>query len=517
MEGLKESDSPEVDTINDARIGMMESLPQRFEPSELSQLTAVPVPTPTAEIRLRPDKDSLADTTQSTDGKQQRVVPASPLPTAVAVAELSDAEGIREIDDDPVIAPDPVEKLSEFPILTSPAGELTLADYQQIPELEVAPAVTITQRQKRMLDRKIKKWAEKIDISEGSPESVSWKHKGQTYVAKFSRFPASNEMDMDQIVVEVTTQQDGRQLTTVMRMKQLAFSNFAQFIHRWDPGVMIHDDEMDGRFHSNSQISLDFDRHTKPVFHDKVTTASFRLFFDRVARKSTRKQIFRGGLETGIKKIRMPKPRLLFADLQAPSGQNKQLFTEDTRIIFKQDGQYTWQSLDDDTLIQQQLIGDEPVYLLAAPGITLHVSGTVKGKVMVYSPRRIVIEDDLVYNAGGLAGGDDVLGLVSDHDIVIAKQEITGEGDLTINASIYAKHRFAVRDYSTDRTGTLNIVGSVSAGTVTATEPRYATRIVFDKRFETLRPPGFPVTDSYELTNLDYDWLVAPQESTENN
>ena len=34
-------------------------------------------------------------------------------------------------------------------------------------------------------------------------------------------------------------------------MNRIAFSNFAQFIDRWDPEVEIHDDLIDGRFHSN--------------------------------------------------------------------------------------------------------------------------------------------------------------------------------------------------------------------------------------------------------------------------
>ncbi|NND83107.1 MAG: hypothetical protein HKN50_11820, partial [Gammaproteobacteria bacterium] len=312
------------------------------------------------------------------------------------------------------------------------------------------------------------------------------------------------------MVVEVTTEQDGQRLTTTMKMKQLAFSNFAQFVHRWDPELLLHDDELEGRFHSNSRIELDFDHDAKPIFHGKVTTASSRVGFEQVAYRATRKQIFRGGLETGVKKIRMPKPKLLFGDAQTLASQNTQLFTQDTRIVFKPGGHYTWQTLSDGAINEQQgSIGDEPVYLMATAGTTLYVSGTVNGKVLVYSPRRIVIEGNLVYRSQQ----DDLLGLVSGRDVVIADQETTGDGGLTIHGSIYAGRRFTVRDYSSDHAGTLTIVGSLSAGTLTATEPRYATRIVFDKRFETLRPPGFPVTDSFELTSLDLDWLATPLEN----
>ena len=43
-------------------------------------------------------------------------------------------------------------------------------------------------------------------------------------------------------------------------MNRVAFSNFAQFIDRWDPEVEIHDDLIDGRFHSNSEIRVSRDR-----------------------------------------------------------------------------------------------------------------------------------------------------------------------------------------------------------------------------------------------------------------
>jgi hypothetical protein len=46
----------------------------------------------------------------------------------------------------------------------------------------------------------------------------------------------------------------------------------------------------------------------------------------------------------------------------------------------------------------------------------------------------------------------------------------------------------------------------LSAGSISATEPRYATKIEFDPRFERLRPPGFPVTNRYETESWDRQW-----------
>ena len=36
------------------------------------------------------------------------------------------------------------------------------------------------------------------------------------------------------------------------------------------------------------------------------------------------------------------------------------------------------------------------------------------------------------------------------------------------------------------------ILGSLTAGTILETEPRYATKLDYDKRFEYLRPGEFP-------------------------
>ncbi len=56
----------------------------------------------------------------------------------------------------------------------------------------------------------------------------------------------------------------------------------------------------------------------------------------------------------------------------------------------------------------------------------------------------------------------------------------------------------------------LYLYGSLSAGSISATEPRYHTKIQFDHRLEDLRPPGFPVTDQYEVESWDAVWSVDP-------
>ena len=52
----------------------------------------------------------------------------------------------------------------------------------------------------------------------------------------------------------------------------------------------------------------------------------------------------------------------------------------------------------------------------------------------------------------------------------------------------------------------LLILGSLTAGTIMETEPRYATKLDYDKRFEYLRPANFPMTRRYEVDSWDQDW-----------
>jgi hypothetical protein len=135
----------------------------------------------------------------------------------------------------------------------------------------------------------------------------------------------------------------------------------------------------------------------------------------------------------------------------------------------------------------------------------------VRGRVLVYSPERIVIEGSLTYSHDPrtVDDSDDYLGLVSDANIEIARAYVTGQGDLRIDGAIFARRRFLVRDIDRRRAGTLSIYGSLTTGTISATEPRYATKIEFDPRFDRVRPPGFPSTNRFEVASWNPQWREA--------
>ncbi|NND00322.1 MAG: hypothetical protein HKN85_09085, partial [Gammaproteobacteria bacterium] len=432
LDGLREADSRSTETLNDAQIGNAESVSARDEPSDLTQLTASPVPEPATELETQADKQLVSATARQDESVNQAVTPEPALSTNTTAAESPRSAEMEQQSETPAPA---FEARSDLAILTTetdrPAVTINQDAPQTMPELS---SIAVSKVQKRMIDKRIKKWAARLDSAKEIKDSIRWQHRGQTYVAKFSHLPASGQMDLDKIVVEVLTEHNGNRLAMTMQLKKLAFSNFAQFVHRWNPDISMHDDEMDGRFHSNSRINLDFDRDARPVFHGRVTTASYKVGFERFARKGTRQQIFRGGLETGVKKISMPEPRLNFDGPLTDRQANTRMFVEDTRIVFLPDGRYTSQTIGSENTRFTDHIGGSPLYLISAPQTTLHISGTVRGRVMVYSPRRVVIEGNLLYSNTNLDTSDDILGVVSDREVVVADADVTGPGDLHINA-----------------------------------------------------------------------------------
>jgi hypothetical protein len=363
-------------------------------------------------------------------------------------------------------------------------------------------------RQEKMLGRKVREWTEELHRVPDLTKEISWNDGGQEYVAKFTEQPGDDDMSIERVLVEISTSVDGNRFSSAMALRRVAFSGFAQFVNRWDPDVEIHNDELDGRFHANSRIRLAYDRRTKPVFHAKVTTSAREVDITRISGIVRKSQIFQGGLETGVRAIRLPRHYAPFPDGLSRTDADVHRLTNDVRIEFLPDGSYTLDYLESAAIDKAGEISRDVTYFLADKDTSVHVRGVVNGKVLIYSPKRIVVEGDLVYaqDPRVTPESDDFLGLVSDGHVDVAAPDVTGPGDLVIHAAIYARRRFNVRDIRSTGTSELHLYGSLSAGTVSATEPRYSTRIQFDQRLTEVRPPGFPLTDRYEVESWDKRW-----------
>ena len=378
---------------------------------------------------------------------------------------------------------------------------------------DTAPSATAPSAPRRALEpeeqdamrRRLSSWTGRF-VADATPATMKWRENDEEYTAVFRPLGAADAMGMEQLAVEVTTERNGERLVTDLRMTRLAFSNFGQFVNRWDPDVGLSDDVIDGRFHSNTSFVVHRVGRKAPVFNGRVTVADPRGF--GTAGDDTghlnRRTMFPGGIETRVRRIALPERA--FASASTPHSQR---FEHDTALTFHADGSFAWRALEATDESRRDL-GDEPFYLIAADEVALHVQGTVDGKVLVYSPSRIVITGDLYYAGDPREPhADDYLGLVTEGTVEIAEPALTGPGDLDVYASIYAGRRFVVREFRSRRSGVLRIHGSLTAGTLSASEPRYGTHIEFDNRLTTMRAPGFPLSDRYELDSASGEWRTV--------
>jgi hypothetical protein len=369
-----------------------------------------------------------------------------------------------------------------------------------------APVTLVPQPEKAMITKNMTQLAQKLLDTNMTNSEITWSEAGHQYTARVLRQPAADSTGLEQVIAEIVTDRDGKRMKTRLSMKRLAFSHFTQLVNFWDPNIRLHDDVIDGRFHSNTEIGLAFSGGVEPRFFGKVTTSASSMTYDGFTSRRRNQQVFQGGVETKTERVTLPRD---MPDVVNGGGENdRRVFDTDTRIIFNADGTYVWRAANGEGPLERADASDHPRYLIGDKGAKLYVSGTVAGIFTVYSPSTIEIENDLVYSKDprDTVISRDFLALISGRDIKVASPQITGSGDLHVHAAMFARRRFMIESVANGRPGTLFILGSLTAGTILETEPRYATKMDYDKRFEYLRPASFPMTRRYEVDSWDADW-----------
>ncbi|WP_129646701.1 hypothetical protein [Peristeroidobacter agariperforans] len=425
---------------------------------------------------------------------------ASVLPAEISVSmpdpPLPASEAVRSEPEDQQITPPQVEA-PPLPPVTPPVEQ---------PEVTFLASI----QEQTSLPQRLAKLAEELQNKPETP--LHWEQDGKQYTAKMIWERARDGTALDRVIAEVSASDQGKLMSTRIMLKRLAFSQFTQVVDRWDPMVQLHDDVIVGRFHSNSQFNVFHDSRVGPKFLGKVTTAA--KSFEMSARgRGRQSDIFAGGIETRTNRINLPQSLQPFAWAPYDPEARIHQLTDDTRIRFFADGSYMWRTNNAPGSGYMNKPSEHPVYFVGNMGSTLYVQGIVSGNMLVYSPTKIVIEDDLTYanDPRRDSSSRDYLGLVSDRYIEIASPGTTGPGDLTIHAAIFAGRRFVVRDIDHPRSATLKVFGSLSAGSLSASEPRYATEIEYDSRFEQRRPPGFPMTTRYEAERWSGQWVETSE------
>ena len=394
--------------------------------------------------------------------------------------------------------------MASGPVVTTigPSDMLaSIAEPQMHPE-----DVPVPETEQVMLTKNVQHVAQQLLDSNMTNTELTWQQDGQQYSARVMRQPAADSTGLEQVIAEIMTSKDGKRMKTRLSLKRLAFSHFTQLVNSWDPNIMLHDDVIDGRFHSNTEIGVAFSGGVEPRFFGKVTTSAAKMTFDNLGMRKRSKNIFQGGIETRTERVSLPRD--MPDVVNGGEDGDRQVFTEDTRIIFNSDGSFVWRLANGNGPLQRAESSDNPRYLIGEKGAKLYVRGTVSGIFTVYSPTDIEIEGDIVYakDPRDTLMSRDFLALISGRDIRVAGTEITGTGDLHIHAALFARRIFRIESVDRGKVGRLMILGSLTAGSILETEPRYATNLDYDKRFEYLRPASFPMTRRYEVDSWDQDW-----------
>jgi hypothetical protein len=444
--------------------------------------------------------------------------PAAPAIATTAVTADNSAPAVAEAVPVAVAAADPSGAATVEPIMASTveanvASVLTETDQSSevVPAEAVHVEVTMASSERNMVTQQVLKWSGAAPEANAAVQELSWRHRHQNYTAHVERLAAADSMGIERAIVEVRTEKDGVQLKSRVQLRRLAFSNFTQFVDQWDQSVQLHDDTIEGRFHSNSEIIVSWDGDAVPRFLGPVSTAARQYLTGNTQGFKQSKQLFPGGLELSAPRIALPRMASRLADNAGGAlerGVELRRFEHDTRIVFHADGSYSWNEPRTAGAAGHEQISSRPLQIMAVAGASLQVQGVVRGRVLVYSPEEIIISGDLAYASDAHADRDsaDFLGLVSDRNVTIAPQRVTGPGNLRIDAAIYARERFVISDLMARNPAVLSIFGSLSAGSISASEPRYATKLTYDRRFERLRPPGFPMANRYEVEAWDGQW-----------
>ena len=481
ISGEDDADIPELSVQIETREGPNS---EEFTKAALPQ----PAPDPVEDVLLDP-------------GTAVQTVDAAAV--ANVIPELEQAPIVNDLD-----TPEAMAQTADVSEATGPVLATIGESSTQVPEVpeEVTKPAAMPEPEQAMLTKNVQQLAQKLLDSNMTDTKLTWQQDGKQYSAHVTRQPAPDSTGLEQVVAEVMTDKDGKRMKTRLSLKRLSFSHFTQLVNRWDEKILLHDDVIDGRFHSNTEIGLGFTGGIEPRFFGKVTTAAAKMTYDGTATRRRNRDVFQGGMETRTEKVTLPRdmPDVVNGGTET----DRHVFEEDTRIIFNPDGSFAWRRANGEGAMERVDPSKRPRYLIGAKGAKLYVRGTVAGIFTVYSPTDIEIEGNIVYlrDPRETLISHDFLALISGRDILIAPPHVTGRGDLSVHAALFAHRCFTVESVDKARAGRLNILGSVTAGSITETEPRYATKLDYDKRFEYLRPASFPMTRRYEVESWDQDW-----------
>lgn len=477
----------------------------------LAAATATPA---SLAVVLQGSKDSTEKS--MTHSIETRESPAHPAPArspqrkfsdpAVAGSPAHDMPPLDRIDSAPVGGR---AETSDWPVRASEGLTLnpapTLREDFRIDLATLAVQAPMDGEQQASLRAAVNHFATELPRWTDPDKPLRWHDGEREYRIVIARREPATATGLERAVLKVSTELQGLALSARVPVKRMAFSHFAQVVDRWDPAVSLAGDRIIGRLHANSELFVEAGRHSRPTVTGPVTVAG------RVTGVGARalNAIFTGGIETRAERINLPRnpfPRDQWID----GGENVHRLDENAQIVFDGERGYRWYSLAEPAHSHRVKPVVSPWLIVAGEDVALRVEGRVSGSLVVYAPAGISVTGSLTYasNPRQHPDSDDFLGLVSDRDVEIAEPDVTGPGDIELFASVFAGRQFRIRRFRARNGGQLQIYGSVTAGSLTATEPRFTTLLEFDPRLENQRPAYFPLTGRYMLDGPEPAWTV---------
>ncbi len=285
------------------------------------------------------------------------------------------------------------------------------------------------------------------------------------------------------------------------RHRRNSFTIFAWMTNFEGNVFWVTGDTVWGRVHSNGTLHVD----GRPVFMQKATTAKT---FDPLPGRGTNKAIFNNGYETGVAEIDYPTDLSdLIAASAPPGGRNYPVdiwVTLSPGTAANNDGWALVRDSPSGPVIDSVNLGDPSFNGVLLGAGRVNVQGTLDGKLSVTSLSDVYVTDDLLYERNPRFGpSDDVLGLVAEHDVVVADNP-ANNSNCEIQASVFCRTgSFRAENYNGRPVAnelrvlgslvqnTRGAVGTYNGGGITH---GFSKRYRYDDRLADLgfRPPYYP-------------------------
>ena len=199
--------------------------------------------------------------------------------------------------------------------------------------------------------------------------------------------------------------------------RKATFSLYAWFTNNEGNVFWRNKDTIWGRAHSNGRIHIS----GSPTFMEKVTVS--KAFDPPKVGTGANQASFKNGYETGVAEVDMPPDLLELANASTSGGRH---YTSDIEVTLEGG---TSANNDGVAIVRDMTSGVRDTVMLSDAGFNgvimtdrnVYIKGVVDGKLSIASMLSTYITDDIRYEQDPRVGSsDDLIGVISEHDIVIA-------------------------------------------------------------------------------------------------